>query len=208
MNRLRKLIFERWPGRFQQLLFWLFFGVVLMWPLVHMVWSAKEGFSPWRYGGWGMYAKIQPRSTIDVIIEGQNSRHLDELKRVEIDVAGIEVSEVLSFESAVRVFRRGELEMPAIELDDLLRLSDMKLQAKRFLRLNELQGLHNLLRILFEQLAKERDDLSVKVILTTPKLDIDAQVTREHLRRFRYFVGSDRLVEAAPYVKMPPAATM
>ena len=86
-------------------------------PLVHMVWSTKEGFSPWRYAGWGCIT-IEPRCVIDVVLEGPNVRRADKLERLA-DVSGIDVSEVLLFDGAVRVFRRGDLDIRQIEFDDL-----------------------------------------------------------------------------------------
>ena len=67
---------------------------------------------------------------------------------------------------------------------------------------HELQG--NVLRVLIDGLQR-LIQLVIKD-LRTPKFDIEAQRNKEHLRRFRYFVGSDRLVEATPYIKTPPAA--
>ena len=206
MKTDRDFILARWSVRSQRRLFWLVLFGMLVWPLVHMVWSTKEGFSPWRYAGWGMYATIEPRCVIDVVLEGPNVRREEKLERLGVEVSGIEVSEVLLFESAVRVFRRGDLDIRQIEFDDLLRLGEIKMHSQRFVRLNELQGLHNLLRVLTDGLSKTHENLVIKAILRTPKFDVEAQHNTEHLRRFRYFVGSDRLVEAAPYVKMPPEA--
>ena len=50
-------------------------ALLLIWPPVHMLLAHQLQFSPWRFGGWGMYATPDPRTAVELLVisrhEGQ-----------------------------------------------------------------------------------------------------------------------------------------
>lgn len=60
-----------------------FLGVLLTWPIVHMVLGVCCGLNSWKFAGWGMYASTQPHETeIKVFMVAEDGWPIPEIGRV------------------------------------------------------------------------------------------------------------------------------
>jgi len=63
----------------------LLLALVVVWPALHIALSQSYGFSPWRFGGWGMYATPERRLPfvgLTAIVVPVGDESFDRLRRV------------------------------------------------------------------------------------------------------------------------------
>lgn len=85
--------------------------LLVLWPGVHLLLSKQLGFSPWRFGGWGMYAtpeRRQPFVGLTAIVVPADDESMVGLERVGMVAAGGEqLTEVVEARHGVIALGRG-----------------------------------------------------------------------------------------------------
>jgi hypothetical protein len=88
-----------------------YLALLLLWPPVHLALSRAGYFSPWRFGGWGMYATPYPtpaQHPIAVLLDlREPPARREPLRRVQIIDAGADVTDWLDRFAGLSFHARG-----------------------------------------------------------------------------------------------------
>ncbi len=167
---------------------------LLLWPLAHMALARQVGFSPWRFGGWGMYAVPEGFERILLVFERDTAGRL---ARVPVRLLGVDIADDLERNAGLRVYARTSGAPPdAIDLDEIERVAAIGQDMRRARQLADDAALARAVGVVVA--AAGAGAPPVKVLVAEQRVDVRAGRGAVDYRRLRFDAARGALEEVPP----------